>query len=221
MQGQAAITEAGDTLAATASVTVNAEAAIVEGADTVAAAATVGGDPITADAAIVESDDTLAATASVTVQGQAAITEAGDTLAATATTPVSDPGPVAQGGGGPDEDDDAEKHYAERRKFIQKQTRKVEPVAAAVQKAAATHNPKAPLAAPAQPQKAGEVARATDAQAPARTRPTAAPRPAPQLEVLEELVATVDAAIEVNAKRQARQRRQKRLKALLLLAAAA
>jgi hypothetical protein len=82
----AAITEAPDTLAASAAIKIQATAAITEEPDTIAAAASI---KIQAAATTTEDPDTQTATATIKIQATATITEAADTLdsAATVVTP--------------------------------------------------------------------------------------------------------------------------------------
>lgn len=95
--GTASITEADDTIVATATVRVAGSAAVTEEDDTVAATGTVGSAPITGTASITEADDTVAATATVRVAGTASITEGNDTVSAQAAVRVAGTASITEG----------------------------------------------------------------------------------------------------------------------------
>lgn len=77
------ITEANDTLAATATVLVSPSLAVTEANDTIAATATVS---VSAALAATEANDSLSASVAILVQASLAISEAADTLTATCNT---------------------------------------------------------------------------------------------------------------------------------------
>jgi hypothetical protein len=89
IQGSASITEAGDTAAAAGAVKIQAAASITEGGDTSTATATL---KVQGAAAITEGDDTSAASAALKIQGALSKTEDDDTLLATGSSTASTSG---------------------------------------------------------------------------------------------------------------------------------
>lgn len=102
--GEAAITEAGDTVSAAGKVAIAAALAKTEANDTLTSAAALA---LAGAASITEAGDTLAAVGALAIVGEAAISEAGDTLAAVGAEaaepepePVPESPPILHGGGG-------------------------------------------------------------------------------------------------------------------------
>lgn len=89
----ASMTEANDTMAATAAVRVTDSASISETNDTLAASSAV---KVSSSAAITEANDTLSSAAQVAVASSAVITEANDTLAANAGVVISDTASITE-----------------------------------------------------------------------------------------------------------------------------
>jgi hypothetical protein len=84
--GAAAITEANDTLSATATVLVSGSLTVTEANDTLSATATV---LVSGTLSVTEVNDILSATATVLVSGTLSVTEANDTLSAAGAVGVS------------------------------------------------------------------------------------------------------------------------------------
>ena len=86
VNGIASITEANDTLSATATLAIKGTASITEAGDTVSATGTIG---LNGTVSITEANDTLAASATLAIKATLSATEASDTLAAAGTLPIT------------------------------------------------------------------------------------------------------------------------------------
>lgn len=95
INGEGAITEAGDTLSSAATVDVAATSTITEAGDSLSSAGTVD---VQSSGAIVEAGDTVFSAGTVAVQAAGTITEAGDTLSSAATVDVSAAGAITEAG---------------------------------------------------------------------------------------------------------------------------
>ena len=94
LSAQAAITEAGDTVASTGVLAIAAAAAITEAGDTVASAATL---PIVASSSVTEVD-ALASTASVLIASAASILEGDDVVASASVSPIAAVASITEAG---------------------------------------------------------------------------------------------------------------------------
>lgn len=105
IEGEAAITEAGDTVSGAGELDIAGASAITEAGDTLSAAGEID---IEGAAAITEAGDSLAAAGALAIEGEAVITEEGDTLSATGAAEAVQPEepevppaspPILSGGG--------------------------------------------------------------------------------------------------------------------------